>query len=105
MTERLIFNRHHKDAPKGAIYIGRGTPWGNEFGADPSKTREEVITLFEEAVKKGMQNQFIKEQLASLYGKPLVCSCYPKDCHGNVLIKYSAIAHAEIETQAKEISF
>ena len=31
MPEPRVYNKHHGDAPPGAIYIGRGSPWGNRF--------------------------------------------------------------------------
>ena len=31
MPAPRVYNKHHGDAPPGAIYIGRGSPWGNRF--------------------------------------------------------------------------
>ena len=98
MSERMLFNRHHSDAPPNAIYIGRGTIWGNSWEIGPDGTRDEVCDKFEEAVKEVYENNSVdKQALAALHGKPMVCSCYPKRCHGETLIKYAAKAHAELE--------
>lgn len=58
MTDRpRVWNKHHKNAPADAVYIGRGSPWGNPFSHMPNSkaksivaTREEAIELFEEAL-------------------------------------------------------
>lgn len=26
-----VYNKHHSNAPADAIYVGRGSPWGNRF--------------------------------------------------------------------------
>ena len=31
MPAPRVYNKPHGDAPPGAIYIGRGSPWGNRF--------------------------------------------------------------------------
>ena len=43
---RRLFNRHHKDAPDGAVYIGRGTPWGNPYIVGVHGARGECVDLF-----------------------------------------------------------
>ena len=90
---RLLYNRHHKDAPASALYIGRGSGWGNPFGVDPTKTRDEVCDLFEAHVAELFKDPSNWQTLASIHNRPLVCSCYPKRCHGESLIKFSALAH------------
>ena len=103
MTKRMIYNRHHGDAPKEAIYIGRGTIWGNQWEIGPDGTRDEVCDKFETQVKKAYEsNSVARDALANLHGKPLVCSCYPKRCHGESLVKYAAKAYAEREPLAFE---
>lgn len=98
MTERLIFNRHHGDAPPNAVYIGRGSDWGNPYVIGPDGTREDVIRKYEVIVKGayGLMTTSNKERLSSLHGKPLECFCYPRPCHGEVLHKYAAMAKAEL---------
>ena len=94
---RLLYNRHHKDAPKGAIYIGRGSGWGNPAGIDPTKTRDEVCDEFEAHAAELFKDPKNWETLASIHGKALVCSCYPKRCHGETLIKFSTLAYEELQ--------
>ncbi|KAF1702863.1 DUF4326 domain-containing protein [Pseudoxanthomonas kaohsiungensis] len=79
-----VFNRHHKDAPAGAVYIGRGTPWGNPFGIVPGVTRQDAVKRFLQRVEADPDYQArIRQQLA---GRDLVCSCAPRLCHGDVLL-------------------
>lgn len=67
------------------VLIQRGTKWGNPYGTI-HHTRDEAINLY----KKHLQNK-IKDgkitidDLKSLRGKRLGCSCKPKRCHGDVL--------------------
>ena len=92
-----VYNRHHKDAPIDAVYIGRGTPWGNPFTTltvtdhrGPEEvtvvgTREEAVRRFEGLVEG---NPAFKRQIKDmLKGKDLLCSCAPKLCHGDVLLR------------------
>lgn len=80
-----VHNRHHKTAPPGAVYIGRGTIYGNPFIADADNTREEVIAKYKAWVQgRPKLMAAIKEYLK---GKDLVCSCAPKPCHGDYLLE------------------
>jgi len=66
------------------IYIGRPSKWENPFKIGVDGTRSEVIKLYEEYVRN---NKYLMESLPELEGKILGCWCYPKRCHGEVLIK------------------
>ncbi len=79
-----VYNMYHKDAPKGAVNVMRGTPWGNPHNMDHN-TREEVIAMFEQTImaSPGM----IRQVKLHLKGKDLVCCCAPLPCHADVLIK------------------
>jgi hypothetical protein len=78
-----VFNKHHGDAPKNAVYIGRGSRYGNPFVVGRDGTREEVITSFEEYVESHAALQVMIE--VELKGKDLVCFCKPLPCHGDVI--------------------
>ncbi|KZL02189.1 hypothetical protein PsAD5_00138 [Pseudovibrio sp. Ad5] len=75
-----VHNKHHKTAPSDAVYIGRGSPWGNPFAVGKDGTREQVIERFKCEVLPRLD-------LAPLVGKDLVCYCYPKPCHGDAIIE------------------
>lgn len=82
-TEPKVWNKHHRNAPADAVYIGRGSKWGNPFEIGKHGDRDQVIKLFSEQVKKE-HHAIIK---AELKGKHLVCFCAPKACHGDLLLK------------------
>lgn len=79
-----VLNRHH-GIPKGAVYIGRPTKWGNMYKAGVDGNRDECIKKFEEFVRhnKWFRNMARKE----LAGKDLACSCKPLSCHGDILLE------------------
>lgn len=78
-----VWNKHHKNAPAHAVYIGRGSPWGNPFVIGRHGTRDEVIEMFEMHL-----NERDKEQIRNnLKGKHLLCFCAPARCHGDVLLR------------------
>ena len=43
MTVPRVHNRHHHSAPSGAVYVGRGTKWGNSFQIGEHGTREQCL--------------------------------------------------------------
>lgn len=81
-----VVNRHYDEFD---VYIGRGTPLGNPFKAVYGvSTRQEVIALFKKHLWRQIQNGTITlDYLRSLDGKRLGCSCYPKACHGDVVVQ------------------
>jgi len=80
-----VWNKHHKNAPADAVYIGRGSPWGNPFKIGQHGTRDEVIQQYYALVYSDRRNiTRIKEELK---GKHLVCFCAPLACHGDILLK------------------
>ena len=38
-----VLNKHHVGVPAGAVYIGRGSKWGNPFRIGPDGDRAAVI--------------------------------------------------------------
>lgn len=69
-----------KDIPAGAIYVGRGTPWGNPFIIGVHGDRAEVIRRFECEVLPSLD-------VSALKGKDLICWCAPLPCHADLLMK------------------
>ncbi len=82
MSEPRIFNKH-AGAPHDAIYIGRGSPWGNPFRISFAQTREQVIERYRCEVLPTLD-------VRPLIGKSLVCFCAPKPCHGDLLLQAAA---------------
>jgi hypothetical protein len=97
-----VYNKHHKNYPKEAVYIGRGSPWGNPFTiGDNGWTREDVCALFEAFAKT--EPYYFKMARDQLKGKDLVCYCAPKACHGDILLR---IANEDdiIQEQQEELN-
>ena len=83
MTEAKVYNKY-ANPPPGAVYIGRGSPWGNPFRIGFDGDRETVIERFRCEVLPTLD-------VTPLIGKSLVCFCAPKPCHGDLLLKAAAL--------------
>ena len=83
MTPKL-YNRHHGNAPVDAVYIGRGSAFGNPYEVDKHGTRAQVIDMYyyRLCADKELQEKVMSE----LEGKDLVCYCAPCACHGDILL-------------------
>ena len=93
----MIYNKHHGNAPADAIYIGRGSAWGNPFVIGEHGSRDEVCDAFEKQLWDRLHSGELKlETMASLHGKDLVCFCAPARCHGQSLEKAAAWAHEQL---------
>lgn len=82
-----VHNKYHNTAPANAVYIGRGSPYGNLFiiGAPHPETglpmtRNDVCNLFEQRILPSLD-------VSDLKGKDLLCYCKPKRCHGDSLLQ------------------
>ena len=75
-----VYNKHHHDAPADAVYIGRGSPWGNPFRIGVNGSRDEVCDRFEQEILPTLN-------VEPLRGKDLVCFCNPARCHGNAILR------------------
>ena len=101
----MVLNKHHGNIPTDAIYIGRGSKWGNPFVIGQDGTRLEVIKQYREMLWSYIQSGDVtKEELAELYNKDLVCFCAPAPCHGHVLEKAAEWAYLELRVPRKSMS-
>ena len=83
-----VLNKHHGNIPEDAIYIGRGSKWGNPFPMIKKSDRDDVIAKYNKYLKQQIvSGKFTLEELASLHNKDLICFCAPKQCHGHSLEK------------------
>lgn len=80
-----VLNKHKHGMPKGAVYIGRPSKWGNPFAIGPDGNRAEVILKYREWLESHPDR--IAQAKRELAGKDLVCFCAPQACHGDVLIE------------------
>lgn len=79
MTSPKVWNKlmpHNPDA----VYVGRGSPWGNPYLIGRDGTRNQVCDKFE---------KFILPELdvTELRGQDLICFCAPLRCHADSLLK------------------
>ncbi len=75
-----VHNKHAKTAPADAVYVGRGSLWGNPFRIGIDGNRNEVCDRFEIEVLPRLD-------VRALRGRDLVCFCAPQRCHADALLK------------------
>ena len=81
-----VYNRTDYNVPEEAVYVGRPSEWGNPFKIGRDGTREEVIAKFEKIYVPAILKKN-PDWLEPLRGKDLVCWCFPKACHADVLLR------------------
>lgn len=77
-----VLNKHAHGVPRGAIYIGRGSKWGNPFRIGVDGDRAAVIAKHEQWLR---HQHALLRALDELRGCDLVCFCAPLACHGDLL--------------------
>lgn len=78
-SEPKLHNKYHNTAPSTAVYIGRGSPYGNPFVIGKDGTRDDVCDKFRDEILPTLD-------VSSLKGKDLICFCKPARCHGQDII-------------------
>lgn len=96
IIEPKVFNRHHGNAPADAIYIGRGSLFGNPFIIGVDGDRITVIDKFRKYILK--DKELLELAKFELAGQNLVCYCKPAACHGDVLL---LLANPELDNPIK----
>ena len=79
-----VLNKHQAGISSGAIYIGRGSKWGNPFRIGRDGDRAAVITKHERWLA---DQHHLLRALDELRGHDLVCFCAPRACHGDLLAR------------------
>jgi Domain of unknown function (DUF4326) len=69
-----VLNKHVHGVPAGAVYCGRGSPYGNPFRIGVDGDRDEVCRRFRAEILPALD-------VSALRGKDLVCFCAPRRCH------------------------
>ena len=89
-----VLNKHMDVIPKDAVYIGRGSKWGNPFVINTNQNRNDVCEKHKAYIDKKIRNKEITaEEMVVLYRKDLVCYCAPRRCHGDHLMKLAEQAY------------
>lgn len=85
MFSPKVLNKYKSGIPKGSVYIGRGSFYGNPFKIGVDGDREVVIEKYIEWFNEDPER--VKRAKIELKGKNLVCYCAPNHCHGDFLLK------------------
>jgi hypothetical protein len=88
----LVLNKHCCDPDVDAVYIGRGSPWGNPFRIGRDGDRTMVIRKHEAWLR---QQRDLLRRIDELRGRHLVCFCAPAACHGDLLMRLANASRAE----------
>ena len=82
---------HCREEPY-TTYIGRPSIYGNPFPVKANSTRDEVIAKYEKYARNCPD---LLEQIKALSEDAVLgCFCYPKPCHGDVIVKLWKEMHA-----------
>lgn len=97
-----VWNKRDPNKPKGAVYVGRPTKWGNPFTIGQPNSDDCMVGSREDCVAKyrselltfrgGFVWVTVDDVRRELRGKHLVCWCSPLPCHADVLLE---IANAD----------
>lgn len=82
-----LFNIRHHNVPSDAVNIMRPGNWGNPF-TEQEWGREGCIALYEHWLF--LNPTFVAYMRKELRNKDLVCCCWPKQCHGDVILRVVA---------------
>ncbi len=74
-----VYNKNKRNAPSDAVYVGRGSPYGNPFVVGVDGTRDEVCDRFRDEILPTLD-------VSELRGKSLLCFCSPKRCHADDIL-------------------
>lgn len=74
-----VFNKY-KNPPKDAVYVGRGSPWGNPFVIGRDGNRDDVCNKFRDEILPTLD-------VTALRDKDLVCYCAPQRCHADDILR------------------
>jgi len=71
------------------VYIGRGSMFGNKHRIGKHCTRKQAVARYKiDFYKRIKKDPKFKRAVLKLRGKRLGCFCWPKPCHGNVIVEY-----------------
>ncbi|NIQ80601.1 MAG: DUF4326 domain-containing protein [Anaerolineae bacterium] len=82
-----VLNKKKDKIPKGAVYVGRPSIYGNPFPLRKGRSREEVIEKFRLYFEERAKSDLVfMAALKKIVDAPtLVCFCAPERCHAEVI--------------------
>lgn len=75
-----VYNKTRLKKSVKAVFIGRGSPYGNPFRVGVHGSRDDVCGMFETLILPTLD-------VEPLRGKNLICYCAPLRCHGDSILK------------------
>ncbi len=87
-----VLNKHAAGRHDGAVYIGRGSKWGNAFRIGIDGDRATVIAKHARWLR---DQHHLLRALDELRGKDLLCFCAPAACHGDLLLRLANASREE----------
>ena len=87
-----VINKHTAGSHADAVYIGRGSKWGNPFRIGIDGDRAAVIAKYETWL---CSQHHLLRALDELRGRNLLCFCAPKVCHGDLLLRLANASREE----------
>jgi hypothetical protein len=105
------------EMPEGAVYVGRGSPWGNPFVVGVDGTKADCVRLYKWLLtghlclscKAPVEDQkrvlrHTQAHIGELRGKDLACWCPPDaPCHADVLLKAANADSLPVEIAPDEL--
>ena len=71
------------------VYIGRGSMFGNKHRIGKYCSRKQAAARYKvDFYKRIKKDPKFKRAVLKLRGKRLGCYCWPKPCHGNIIVEY-----------------
>lgn len=80
-----VWNKSRPPYPASAVYVGRGSPWGNPYKLGRDGNRAEVIAKYRGDMDRSPV--FRRRVQAALKGRHLLCFCAPLPCHADILLE------------------
>lgn len=89
MSDRLpvIKRVRGKALPPGAVYVGRGSRWGDPYLVGIHGSREECVALYCNWIA---ERPHLVDALAARRPTSLACWCAPLPCHADALAELLA---------------
>lgn len=85
VAQPRVHNKYHDSAGTDAVYVGRGSVFGNPFIVGKDGDRDEVCDKYEDMLANSPE--LVRRIKKELKGKDLVCFCAPRRCHADSLLR------------------
>jgi hypothetical protein len=78
--------------PEGAVYVGRGSKWGNPYTVSGAITAERAVEMYQDYLRRAPNQAEVQSGLADLRGRDLACWCrLDATCHADALLELANV--------------